>query len=139
MRVTETGRGAYANEIRLGQHTLLADEPEKYGGTNTGLAPYDFLMAGLGSCTAMTIRMYADRKQWPLERVTVQLHHEKIHAEDCAECETKAGKIDRIERVITVTGKLDETQRQSLLAIADKCPVHRTLHSELNIRTRLEP
>jgi len=127
----------FAQEISVGKHRLLADEPVSAGGTDTGLSPYDLLLAGLGACTSMTIRMYADLKQIPLENVTVRLRHDKVHAQDCAECETKEGKIDRIDREIELAGKLDEVQRAKLLEIANKCPVHRTLHSEIWIPTRL--
>jgi putative redox protein len=124
-------------EIAIGPHRLLADEPVSSGGEDSGPSPYDLLTAALGACTAMTVRLYADRKEIPLERVSVNLHHEKIHATDCLECETKEGRIDKIERVIELEGPLDEAQRAKLLEIANKCPVHRTLHSEVFVPTRL--
>ena len=105
--------------------------------TDTGPSPYDLLLASLGTCTSMTISLYARRQKWPLEGVTVSLHHDKIHANDCTECETRVGKIDRIEREIQLTGNLTQEQREKLLKIADLCPVHRTLTSEINIRTKL--
>jgi putative redox protein len=105
------------------------------GGLDSGPGPYDLVLAGLGACTAMTLRLYAERKALPLEQVTVELTHDRIHAADCESCETKEGMIDRIERAITVRGKLDAAQRQRLMEIADKCPVHRTLTSEVDIRT----
>jgi putative redox protein len=126
-----------AQEIETGRHRLVADEPVEAGGTDTGPSPYELLLAALGACTSMTLSMYARRKQWPLERVTVRLRHDKIHAKDCAECETKEGMLDRIEREISLTGPLDGEQRERLLAIANRCPVHRTLVSEVDIRTRL--
>ena len=126
-----------AQEIETGRHRLVADEPVEAGGTDTGPSPYELLLAALGACTAMTLSMYARRKQWPLERVTVRLRHDKIHAKDCAECETKEGMLDRIEREISLAGPLDAEQRERLLAIANRCPVHRTLVSEVDIRTRL--
>ncbi|WP_416052360.1 alpha/beta fold hydrolase [Cupriavidus basilensis] len=137
VRVEESHAGKYQERITAGPHHLLADEPVSFGGLNGGPAPYDLLLAGLGACTAMTMRMYADRKGWPLEHVAVTLRHEKIHATDCAECSTTEGKIDWIEREITMRGPLDEAQRAALLEIADKCPVHRTLHSEVVVRTHL--
>lgn len=137
VRVEENHAGKYQQRITAGPHRLLADEPVSFGGLNGGPAPYDFLLAALGACTAMTMRMYAERKGLPLEHVAVALRHEKIHATDCAECATTEGKIDWIEREITMQGPLDEAQRASLLEIADKCPVHRTLHSEVVVRTHL--
>jgi uncharacterized OsmC-like protein/pimeloyl-ACP methyl ester carboxylesterase len=133
--VRETRNGKFQQMVSVGPHQLLADEPVAAGGDDTGLAPYDLLLAGLGACTSMTMRLYADRKALPLERTTVTLRHNKIHAEDCAECETKAGMLDQIERVITMEGALDAEQRKRLLEIADKCPVHRTLTSEVRILT----
>jgi uncharacterized OsmC-like protein len=127
----------FAQEIHAGPHRLHADEPVSAGGTDTGASPYDLLLAALGACTSMTVAMYARRKAWPLEEVTVHLRHAKIHAADCAECETKEGMLDRIERDIHFAGSLTEEQRSKLLEIASKCPVHRTLTSEIDIRTRV--
>lgn len=124
-----TGEGFYT-EISVNGHTMVADEPTSVGGTGKGPDPYDYLIGALGSCTAMTLRLYADRKGWPLDSVTVRLKHGKIYAEDCGNCETETGKIDRIEREIEVEGDLSVAQRDKLLEIADKCPVHRTLTSE---------
>lgn len=135
--VTETGEGRFTQHIAAGAHHLRADEPAAVGGNDSGFTPYDLLLAGLGACTSMTLRMYAEQKKWPLERVTVQLRHDKVHAADCAECETREGKIDRIDREISLAGNLDDAQRARLMEIADKCPVHRTLHSEVLIKTRL--
>jgi len=134
--VRETRNGKFQQTVTVGPHQLLADEPVTAGGDDTGLGPYDFLLAGLGACTSMTMRLYADRKSLPLERTTVTLKHSKIHAEDCAECETKAGMLDQIERVIAMEGPLDADQRKKLMEIADKCPVHRTLTSEVRILSR---
>jgi putative redox protein len=129
----------FAQNISAGGHRLRGDEPLAVGGTATGPSPYDLLLGALGSCTSMTVSMYARRKQWPLEHVTVRLRHSKIYAQDCAECETKEGKVDRIEREIQLQGRLDEEQRERLLAIANRCPVHVTLTSEISIRTTLRP
>lgn len=132
-------RGAssgFAQEIVVGPHRFTADEPVEAGGTDTGPSPYDLLLAALGSCTSMTVSLYARTKKWPLESVTVNLRHTKIHAADCAECETKEGRIDRIEREIHLVGRIDDAQKKRLFEIADKCPVHRTLKSEIDIRTR---
>lgn len=136
--VVVTGAASgFVQEIETGGHRLVADEPQVAGGTDTGPSPYELLLAALGSCTSMTVAMYARRKQWPLERVVVRLQHARVHAEDCAECETKEGMLDRIEREITLSGPLSAEQRERLLEIANRCPVHRTLTSEIDIRTRL--
>ena len=134
--VQETGNSKFQQSVSAGPHRLLADEPKAAGGDDTGLSPYDFVLAGLGACTSMTMRLYADRKSLPLERTTVTLRHSKIYAQDCAECETKAGMLDQIERVIAMEGALSSEQRERLMEIADKCPVHRTLTSEIHIVTR---
>ncbi|HKJ18848.1 MAG TPA: alpha/beta fold hydrolase [Xanthomonadales bacterium] len=123
--------------INADGHRLLADEPAGVGGSDLGPSPYDFLSAGLVGCTVMTLHMYARHKKWALESVEVETRHGKIHAEDCEDCQTKTGKVDRFDRVLKITGDLDETQRQRLLEIADRCPVHRTLHEEVEVRTRL--
>jgi putative redox protein len=133
--VRETRNSKFQQTVSIGPHHLLADEPIASGGEDSGPGPYDFVLAGLGACTSMTMRMYADRKSLPLERVTVTLKHSKIHAEDCAECETKAGMLDQIDRTIAMEGALDAEQRGKLMEIADKCPVHRTLTSEIHIVT----
>lgn len=137
VRVVEAGLGKFAQDIHAGRHTLRADEPESAGGADSGLSPYELLLAALGACTAMTVRLYADHKRLPLERVSVDLTHDKVHAADCEDCETRDAKIDRIDRVLTLEGDLDDTQRAKLLEIANKCPVHRTLHSEVWIPTSL--
>jgi len=134
--VRETRNSKLQQTVSVGPHHLLADEPIAVGGEDSGPGPYDFVLAGLGACTSMTMRMYADRKSLPLERVTVTLQHSKIHAEDCSECETKTGILDQIDRVIAMEGALDAEQRGKLMEIADKCPVHRTLTSEIRIVTR---
>ena len=138
--VRETGQGRFQQTIAVRAHRFLADEPVEVGGLDSGPGPYDLVLAGLGACTSMTLRLYAERKALPLERVTVELSHSRIHAADCEDCETKEGMIDRIERAIVLRGPLDAEQRRRLLEIADKCPVHRTLTSEIDIRTveRLE-
>jgi putative redox protein len=136
VHVAERGTGAFTVDVRAGHHQWVADEPASVGGDDLGPGPYDLLSAALGACTAMTLRMYARQKKWPLDKVTVALAHSKVHAQDCAECETRTGKVDRIERVITVAGALDAAQRQRLMEIADMCPVHRTLHAEVLVVTR---
>jgi putative redox protein len=136
--VTVSGSATgFAQTISAGRHRLAGDEPIAVGGTDTGPNPYDLLLAALGTCTSMTVGMYARRKQWPLEAVTVKLRHSKVHVEDCADCETRVGLLDRIERDVELTGALTEEQRARLLEIANKCPVHRTLTSRIEIRTRL--
>jgi putative redox protein len=134
--VAEMGTGTYTQQITAGQHRLVADEPQPIG-DDAGPTPYDLLLAALGACTSMTIRMYANRKGWPLERVRVTLRHSRIHAKDCANCETTDGWIDHIDRSIELTGDLDDTQRQRLLLIAERCPVHQTLTSEVDVATSL--
>ncbi len=142
--VAETSQGPFLNHVVVGNHRFLADEPESIGGFDAGPAPYDFLGAALGSCTSMTLRMYADRKKLPLDRVTVEVRHDKVHADDCAACaenellEGRTGMIDRFQRAITLDGPdLTDDDRAKLLAIADKCPVHRTLENASAISTRL--
>ncbi len=135
--VAETGAAKFQQSVTIGPHHLLADEPMPAGGLDSGPSPYEWLLAGLGACTAMTLRLYADHKALPLDHVSVRLMHSKIHATDCAECETKEGMLDRIDRAITLEGALDEAQRARLLEIADRCPVHRTLTSEIDIKTVL--
>jgi putative redox protein len=133
--VRETRRGTFQQEIIVGSHHLLADEPANVGGLDSGPGPYALLLTALGACTSMTLRLYAERKKLPLTRTTVRLRHSRIYATDCAECEIKEGMLDRIERVITLEGDLSVDDRKRLLEIADKCPVHRTLTSEIDIRT----
>lgn len=137
--VVESGEGLLKQYLLDGRHRLVADEPVQAGGGDAGPNPYELLLMSLGACTAMTLRLYARRKQWPLERVAVRLGHARIHAEDCADCETKIGFIDRIEREIDLKGPLDAEQRRRLMEIADRCPVHRTLTSEVNVQSRLAP
>ena len=135
VRVAESRESTLSQSIQIGPHELTADEPLSYGGKDLGPSPYDLLLASLGACTAMTLRMYAERKQWPLEHVAVTLKHEKIHAQDCETCETTVGKVDRMQRYIELQGALDTEQKTKLMEIADKCPVHRTLHSEILVET----
>jgi putative redox protein len=134
--VTETRAGALQQRVTAGRHRFLADEPVGVG-DDSGPTPYDLLLAGLGTCTSMTLRMYADRKGWPLEGVEVRLSHDRIHAEDCADCDASSGLIEAIDRTVELHGPLTDEQRSSLLAIADRCPVHRTLSGDIHIRTRL--
>jgi uncharacterized OsmC-like protein len=138
--VHETHQGKFVQKITAGSHELVADEPQAVGGDDLGPSPYDYLSAALGACTTMTIRMYADHKKLPLDDVSVAVRHERIHAEDCASCDAEPGsKIDRFTRMITLKGTLDAAQRQKLLEIADKCPVHRTLKGPIDIVTHLQP
>jgi uncharacterized OsmC-like protein/alpha/beta superfamily hydrolase len=133
---TRTGAEGYRTEIRMRQHGLVADEPAAVGGEDTGPTPYELLAAALGTCTSMTLRMYADRKGWPLEEVTVQLRHSRVHAVDEAQCEDRAPRLDQIDRTVEVRGPLSDEQRARLLEIADRCPVHRTLEAGVRIRTQ---
>jgi putative redox protein len=139
--IRETGYGKFQNAVRAGKHNLLADEPAGFGGTDTGPSPYDFLSIALGACTTMTLRMYSDRKQWDIGQVSVTVDHDKVHATDCADCDEatrhKDAKIDRFHRQITVRSGLDNETMQKLLEIADKCPVHRTLHQVSSVETSI--
>jgi putative redox protein len=137
--VVETLSGKYINSTRVGRHAWTADEPVAAGGNDAGPSPYEFLLLALGACTSMTVRMYAERKQWSLKRVRVRLEHRKVHAQDCADCATKEPKLDEITREIVLEGELNEEQRQKLLEIANKCPVHRTLSTPIAIRSKLAP
>lgn len=134
--VAELPQGRLAQEIRAGRHLLISDEPVGLG-DDLGPTPYDLLLASLGACTAMTLRLYAARKQWPLEHVNVQLTHDRVHAHDCRVCDTSSSMVDHIERVLDVTGPLTDEQRARLLEIAERCPVHQTLVGEKRIVTRL--
>lgn len=136
VRVSETREGRYTQDVWAGRHTMRADEPEDVGGLDAGPPPYDFLLTALGACTSMTLRMYAEHKGIAIDRITVDLQHERIHAGDCSDCETKKGKLDRITRYVKIEGDIDDATRERMLEIADKCPVHRTLTSEVKVVTR---
>jgi len=131
--VVRGNAAGFSQSIEAGKHELKSDEPLGVGGTDTGPSPYDLLLAALGSCTSMTVALYARRKQWPLEGVSVRLKHSRNHAADCIDCETKEGMLEKIEREIVLMGSLTEEQRTRLLEIANRCPVHRTLTSEIKI------
>ena len=137
--VEEALTGRYIQTGRSGRHAWSLDEPTAVGGNDAGPGPYDLLLLALGACTSMTLRMYAEQKKWPLKRVRVRLAHRKVHAQDCADCATREGKVDEITREILLEGELSDEQRQRLLEIANKCPVHRTLTSEIKIRSRIAP
>jgi len=138
-RVTaRTGAEGFFTELFANGHALTADEPLAYGGSNRGPTPYDYLLSALGACTSMTVQMYARRKNWPLQSAVVRLSHEKIHAEDCSRCEEKNGKIDRFSRELELIGELTAEQRQRLLEIAERCPVHKTLHATVEVVTQLK-
>jgi putative redox protein len=137
VHVREGAGGPYAQLVDTGGHQLIIDEPASVGGGDRGPAPYELLLAALGSCTSITLRMYADRKGWPLTGIDVELRHQRIHARDCEDCETTNGMLDHVDRVIRLDGdELTAEQRADLMRIADKCPVHRTLAGEVHIETR---
>jgi putative redox protein len=131
--VVNSGFPAYVQNISIGSHQLLADEPPESGGADAGPNPYELVMAGLGACTSMTVRMYAERRNWPLEKVQVQLKFSRIHAADCDDCSRKKGIVNRIEKRITLIGDLSEIQRERLLHVANNCPVHRVLARTIEI------
>lgn len=137
--VASTGGGPFDQIMLDGRHSLRADEPAAAGGADAGPGPYELLLMSLGSCTSMTVHMYATRKQWPLEQVIVQLRHQRRYAQDCADCEEPSALLDHIDRAITFVGALDDSQRSRLLEIADHCPVHRTLTSKIIVKTALVP
>lgn len=133
--IAEGAATGYRTRITTATHEFIADEPTQQGGTDAGPNPYELLLAGLGACTTMTLRMYADRKEWPLEEIRAELKHTRVHADDCDDCESKNGKVDVIDRELTLTGDLSDEQRQRLLEIADRCPVSKTLTTETKVRT----
>jgi putative redox protein len=135
--VASTGLGPFDQILLNGRHSLRADEPVSSGGADAGPGPYEFLLMALGSCTSMTVHMYAARRKWPLEQVVVNLSHQRRYAEDCADCEKPGALLDHIDRNIEFAGPLDDSQRAQLLEIADQCPVHKTLTSKIVIKTRL--
>ena len=130
---------SFRQDVVAGKHQLVADEPVSYGGQNEGPTPYDYLLTALGVCTSMTIGLYARKKEFPLDDIVVSLRHSRIHAKDCEDCETKEGMLDRIELQVEMTGALTPEQHARLMAVAAKCPVHRTLKSEINIQLRGAP
>ena len=139
-QVVVTGNAdAFVQNVTVGRHTFNVDEPAHIGGTGAAPDPYDYLMAGLGACTSMTVGLYARKRGIPLKSVRVSLKHSRIHAKDCEECETKQGMLDRIELDLQLTGDLTAEQRAQLIEVAGKCPVHRTLTSEINIRLNEVP
>jgi len=137
--LVDAGPSQYLENISVGPHALVADEPADFGGADAGPNPYELLLAALGTCTSITVRMYAQRRQWPLQDVRVKLSHGKVHADDCAGCATENRTIDRIEMEISLLGDLSEEQRLRLLEVANRCPVHRTLTSTIEISARGAP
>ncbi len=135
--VVSIGRTKYRTEIRTGVHLVVADEPASYGGADDGPSPYELLLASIGSCKAMTLRMYADRKGWPLEEVHCVLRHDHRHAEDCEDCESPNAKLPHIDVELQLVGDLDDAQRARLAEIADRCPVHRTITSDVRFTTQV--
>ncbi|MDH3271248.1 MAG: bifunctional alpha/beta hydrolase/OsmC family protein, partial [Gemmatimonadota bacterium] len=133
--VSRTRSGTFLTDIAIGRHTLVADEPVSVGGQGAGPTPYDYLLAGLGACTSMTLQMYAGRKEWPLEEVRVRLRHRRLHKKDCTECDEDDGRLDVVDREVELLGPLDDAQRGRLMEIADRCPVHRTLDAGVRVKT----
>lgn len=131
----ETAEGKFQQRVAVGNHQWFADEPVSFGGTDTGPSPYDLLLSALGTCTSMTIKMYADRKGWPLDNVHIELEHSREHVADCDTCNNDDNRIDVIDRSITLHGNLTDEQRSRLMEIADKCPVHRTLENRIDIHS----
>ncbi len=134
-KVIVSNKSGFKSEITSRGHFVISDEPAEAGGGDAGMSPYELLLAALGSCKAMTVRMYAKRKNYPLKDISIALSHSRIHAEDCADCETKIGRIDSIDVELTFTGELDREQTQRLLEISEKCPLHRTILSEMKINS----
>ena len=126
----------FRTDVEVGGHHLVVDEPAAVGGADEGPTPYEMLLAGLGACTAMTLRIYADKRSWPLERAHISLRHRKVHAQDCVDCDTKPARMDVVDRIITLEGALTEEQRAKLLEIAERCPVHQTLQGKIQVNTR---
>ncbi|MGO8969229.1 MAG: OsmC family protein [Myxococcaceae bacterium] len=137
--VVRGGPSGLRQEVKAGPFSWLADEPAAVGGTGQGPTPYDLLLGALGACTSMTLRLYADRRKWPLEGVTVRLRHQRVHRDDCVNCETKNASIERVERTLELTGALSDEQRARLLEMAERCPVHQTLRNTLEVHTTLVP
>lgn len=137
--IARTTADGFRTELFANGFPLIADEPVDLGGGNEGPSPYEYLLAALGACTGMTLQLYARKKGWPLNDVVVRLSHQKIHAEDCRDCDEKDRRIDSIERELEISGELDGAQRQRLMEISDRCPVHRTLTGEVRIKTILRP
>jgi putative redox protein len=135
VRASESGDGNYSLTISNGRHEWAADEPVSAGGRDVGPTPYDLLCSALGACVAITTRMYADRKGWPLEAITVDVRHGRVHANDCADCESEAGMIDHLYKTVHLAGDLDDAQLARLMQVADRCPVHRTLSREIRVVT----
>jgi putative redox protein len=133
--VSGPARG-FRTDVEVGGHHLVVDEPAAVGGADEGPTPYEMLLAGLGACTAMTLRIYADKRNWPLERAHISLRHRKVHAQDCVDCDTKPARMDVVDRIITLEGALTEEQRAKLLEIAERCPVHQTLQGKMQVNTR---
>ena len=139
VEVRETRTGHLEQRVRAGRHVLIADEPVAVGGDDAGPGPYDYLLAALGACTSMTMRLYADRKKIPVDRFAVRLRHRRVHAEDCVDCESKEGDIGEITKEVFIAGNVGEAERARLMEIAEKCPVHKTLTHEIKIRSILMP